>query len=103
MQELYRRVVPLYIENTWTISLHTFSLLLSFVSLMCFLANLVILEKLASHYPTKVLLSGLFFFSTLAVLLIVLTMNFNWIWLTYGLAIIPTVMTLPICITINFN
>ncbi|STX51002.1 transporter of the major facilitator superfamily (MFS) [Legionella busanensis] len=98
VQGLYR-VVPLYIEDTWTISLHTFSLLISFVSFMCFIANLLILEKLASRYPTKVLLSGLLFFSGLSILLIVLPKDFNWIWLTYGIVAIPTVMALPTCTT----
>ncbi|KTD82574.1 MFS transporter [Legionella waltersii] len=98
VQGLYR-VVPLYIEDTWDISLHTFSLLISFVSLMCFIANLLLLNKLATRFSTKVLLGGLLIVSSLSVLLIIVPDNFNWIWLTYGCAVIPTIMMLPTCTT----
>ncbi|OJY37433.1 MAG: hypothetical protein BGO90_10075 [Legionella sp. 40-6] len=98
VQGLYR-VVPLYIQDSWTISLYTFSLLISFVSLICFLSNLFILEKLSSRYPTKILLSSLLFFSSISVLLIIIPKNFNWLWLIYGIAVIPTIMTLPTCTT----
>jgi MFS family permease len=98
VQGLYR-VIPLYVEDTWNPSLHTFALLISFVSFMCFLANLLILEKLASRISTKKLLSGLLLVGGIAVMMIILPKHFNWIWLTYGIAVIPTVMALPTCTT----
>lgn len=35
----------------------------------------------------------------LLVILIPLPDHFNWIWLTFGIAVIPTVMALPTCTT----
>ncbi len=98
VQGLYR-VIPLYVQDTWHPSLHIFSVLISFVSFMCFLANLFVLGKLSSRFSTKQLLSGLLIVSGVVVLAILIPHEFNWIWLTYGLAVIPTVMALPTCTT----
>lgn len=96
VQGLYR-VVPLYVENEWKPSLHTYTFLIAFVSLLCFLANLFILGRLAKHFSTQKFLSSLLLLGGLLVILITLPNHFNWIWLTYGMAVIPTVMALPIC------
>lgn len=98
VQGLYR-VVPLYVVDEWKPPLHTYSLLISFVSFLCFLANLLILGKLAKRFTTKTLLSGLLLVGGFLVILITLPDHFNWIWLTFGIAVIPTVMALPTCTT----
>jgi predicted MFS family arabinose efflux permease len=41
----------------------------------------------------------LLIFSSIFIFLIVIPQNFHWIWLTYGLAMIPTVMALTTCTT----
>jgi predicted MFS family arabinose efflux permease len=96
VQGLYR-VVPLYVVDTWNPALHTYSLLISFVSLLCFLANLWILGKLAKQFTTQHLLSGLLWMSGLLVILITVPHHFNWIWLTFGISVIPSIMALPTC------
>ncbi len=98
VQGLYR-VVPLYVEDKWAPSLHTYSLLISYVSILCFFANLLILGKLAKHVATQTLLSALLLLGGLLVIMIIVPAHFSWIWLRYGLAVIPTVMALPTCTT----
>lgn len=93
------RVVPLYVMDNWKPSLHIYSLLISFVSLLCFLANLFLLERLAKHFSTRTFLAALLFIGGLLVIFIVVPKAFNWIWLTFGMAVIPTVMALPTCTT----
>ena len=91
------RVVPLYIVDRWHPSLHIYAILIAYVSLICFFSNLIFLGNLAKYFSPKKLLSVLLFFGGLIVIMIVIPDNFHWIWLTYGLAVIPTVMALPIC------
>jgi MFS family permease len=93
------RIVPLYVMDKWKPTLHVYALLISFVSLLCFLANLFILDKLAKRYSTKKLLGSLLVIGGILVILIIIPTHFNWIWLTYGAAVIPTVMALPTCTT----
>lgn len=96
VQGLYR-VVPLYVADTWHPPLHSYSLLISFVSLLCFLANLLFLGKLAKRFSAQKFLSGLLLLGGLFVILIIVPTDFHWIWLTFGIAVIPTVMALPTC------
>lgn len=96
VQGLYR-VVPLYVVDTWKPALRTYSLLIAFVSLLCFLANLWILGKLVKRFSTQNLLSGLLWVSGLLVIFITVPHHFNWIWLTYGVSVIPSIMALPTC------
>ncbi len=96
VQGLYR-VVPLYTVDTWHPTLLTFSILISYVSLLCFFANLVLLDRASKLFSNKSLLVSLLAIGGLLVISIVLPVNFHWIWLTYGAAVIPTVMALPIC------
>ena len=98
VQGLYR-VVPLYVVDEWDPSLHSYSLLISFVSLVCFISNLFLLGRLSKIFPTKNLLAGLLLTGGALVIMIVLPTHFNWIWLTFGVAVIPTVMALPVCTT----
>lgn len=98
VQGVYR-VTPLYLMDTWKPSLLIYSLLISYVSVLCLIANLFILGKLAHRFSTQTLLCGLLLLSGLFVILMVVPQHFNWIWLTYGLAVIPTVMALPTCTT----
>ena len=93
------RVVPLYAMDQWAPPLYIYAFLISFVSLLCFLANLFIVGKLAQRYSTKNLLAGLLITGGILVLFIVIPTHFNWIWLTFGAAVIPTVMALPTCTT----
>ncbi len=99
IQGLYR-VVPLYVVDEWQPTLHTYTFLISFVSFICFLANLFILGRLAKNFTTEKLLIGLLLAGSILVTLIIIPTHFNWIWLTYGLAVIPTVMALPTCTTL---
>lgn len=98
VQGLYR-VVPLYVVDKWQPSLLTYSLLISYVSLLCLIANLFILEKLAKRFSTQSLLKGLLLLGGLLVVLIIVPAHFSWIWLTYAVAVMPTVMALPTCTT----
>lgn len=93
------RVVPLYIQDNWNPSLHIYSLIISFVSLLCFLANLFLLKWLAQYFSTRALLAGLLILGGVLVIFIVIPKGFNWIWFTYGAGVIPTVMALPTCTT----
>ncbi len=43
------------------------------------------------------LLSSLLLLGGLLVIMIIIPKHFSWIWLVYGLAVIPTVMALPTC------
>jgi len=98
VQGLYR-VIPLYVVDEWNPALHIYTLLISFVSMLCLLANLFIMGRLAHKFTTQKLLSGLLLFGGLVVIVIVIPIHFSWIWLTYGLAVIPTVMALTTCTT----
>lgn len=93
IQGLYR-VAPIYIMDKWSPSLSTFTTLIAFVSLLCLLANLFLMGPLAKRFGTKQLLNGLLLFSGIFIISIVIPKHFHWIWLTYGLAVIPTVMAL---------
>ncbi|MCE3237195.1 MAG: tetA 2 [Gammaproteobacteria bacterium] len=95
VQGLYR-VAPMYALDTWKPSLSTYSLLIAYVSFICFIANLLLLGRLTQWFSTQKLLSGLLFIGGLLVILIALPSYFGWIWLVYGLAVIPTVMALPV-------
>ena len=86
------RVVPLYVMDEWKPSLHTYSALISFISFICFISNLSILDKLAEKFLPKALLSGLLLVGGLLVMFIVIPNQFNWFWLTFGIAVIPAVM-----------
>ncbi|MGF1742384.1 MFS transporter [Vibrio profundum] len=98
VQGLYR-VIPLYIVDSWNPTLKTFSYLIAFVSSMCFFSNIFILGPLSNRYTTKKLLAGLLLIGGAIVIFVTVPAQFNWIWLTYGLAVIPTVMALPTCTT----
>lgn len=98
VQGLYR-VAPLYIEHVWHPDLSTFTKIIAYVSLMCLLANMFLLGRLANRWQTGTLLSGLLLISGIATILIVIPHAYAWIWLTYGFAVIPTVMLLSTCTT----
>lgn len=98
VQGLYR-VIPLYVVDTWKPSLEIYAILIAFVSLLCFLTNLSLLGALSKRFSTQKLLAGLLIIGGIFVIIVVLPDHFNWIWLTYGLAVIPTVMALPTCTT----
>lgn len=98
IQGLYR-VVPLYIEDTWQPSLVLYTTIIAYVSLLCLLANLFLIGRLAAFFTTRNLLIGLLIVGGGLVIAIVLPQSFHWIWLTYGLAVIPTVMALTTCTT----
>lgn len=93
IQGLYR-VAPMYIVDTWNPSLHTYTTIISFVSLICLLANIFLTGRLSKKFKAKNLLIALLAFSAIFTLSIVTPKNFNWIWLTYGLAAIPTIIAL---------
>jgi MFS family permease len=96
VQGLYR-VVPLYLVNTWRPSLLVYSHIIAYVSFLCLLANLFFISRLAKYFSTKSLLIGLLILGAICVFSIIIPKQFHWIWLTYGLAVIPTVMTLTTC------
>ncbi len=98
VQGLYR-VVPLFVVDTWKPTVFIYSLLISFVSLLCLFANLFFLKKLAERFSTTRLLGALLIIGGILVVSIVLPNHFKWIWILYGLAVIPTVMALPTCTT----
>ena len=91
------RVAPIYVVDTWHPALHIYTLLISFVSVLCLLANLLLIGRLAKKFTTQKLLFGLLLFSSLFIIIMIIPEHFSWIWLTYGLAVIPTVMALTTC------
>ena len=93
IQGLYR-MAPVFIQNKWQPSLHIFTSVISFVSLMCLIANMFLLGFLAKRFKTKNLLLSLLIFSAVFTISIIIPKQFHWIWLTYGLAALPTVMAL---------
>jgi predicted MFS family arabinose efflux permease len=93
------RIVPLYIMDQWRPSLHLYALVISFVSAICFLTNLFLLDKISKHFSTQKFLSALLLLGGILVLTVIIPRHFHWIWLTFGLAVIPTVMALPTCTT----
>lgn len=62
-----------------------FTCVISFVSLMYLITN---------KFKTKSLLMALLIFSAVFTISIIIPKQFHWIWLTYGLAALPTVMAL---------
>ncbi|MCF6807890.1 MFS transporter [Thiotrichales bacterium 19S9-12] len=98
VQGLYR-VAPIYVIDKWQPDLNIYTLLIAFVSALCFFANLFLMGKLSKKFSTEPLLIGLLIFSGIFIISIIIPNNFNWIWLTYGLAVIPTVMALTACTT----
>ncbi|MDQ5920929.1 MAG: transporter, family, multidrug resistance protein [Pseudomonadota bacterium] len=93
------RVVPLFVEDNWHPSLSLYSTIIAYVSLLCCLANLFIIGQLAKRLTNQKLLAALLIIGGLLVILIPVPQKFYWIWLTYGAAVIPTVMALPTCTT----
>ncbi len=102
VQGLYR-VSPLYVENEWKPSLQIFTILMAYVSTLCFLANLFIMGPLSKRFSTEKLLSALLLFGGISAIVIVIPDSFSWIWLTYGIAVMPTVMLLTVCTTLLSN
>ncbi|MCF6767844.1 MFS transporter [Thiotrichales bacterium 19S11-10] len=98
VQGLYR-VAPIYVVDKWQPDLNTYTLLIAYVSGLCFMANLFLMGKLSKKFSTEALLIGLLIFSGIFIISIIIPNNFSWIWLTYGLAVIPTVMALTACTT----
>jgi MFS family permease len=98
IQGLYR-VTPIYLVGKWHPSVHLYTLLISFVSTLCLVANTFILGRLAKKFATPKLLIGLLVFSAVFIFSIIIPKNFSWIWLTYGLAVMPTVMALATATT----
>ena len=98
VQGLYR-VVPLYLEDTWKPSLLLYTYIIAYVSFICLLANLFLIGRLARWFATRKLLIGLLVIGAVFIVSIVIPQQFHWIWLTYGLAVIPTVMALTTCTT----
>ena len=95
VQGLYR-IMPIYIVNTWHPTVVTYTLIIAYVSSLCLIANFFFTSRLAKSFTAHKLLIALNLFGGIAVLLIVLPENFSSIWITYGFAVIPTVMTLAI-------
>lgn len=98
VQGLYR-VVPLYVVDRWSPSLHLYACLIFFVSVLCFIANTFVLNHLAKRFTTETLLSVLLLLGACLVVLIVVPAHLHAIWFTFGAAVIPTIMALPLCTT----
>ena len=98
VQGLYR-VVPLYIEDTWKPSLLLYTYIIAYVSFLCLLKKLFLIGRLARWFATRKLLVGLLIVGAVLIISIIIPNQFHWIWLTYGLAVIPTVMALTTCTT----
>jgi DHA1 family tetracycline resistance protein-like MFS transporter len=93
IQGLYR-VVPMYVQDVWHPTIQVFTGLISFVSFLCLLANLFLIGPLAKRFSTKALLISFLVFSGVFVFTIIIPKTFSWIWLTFGLAALPTVIAL---------
>ncbi len=78
---------------------HTFTLLIAYVSTLCPVANVFVMGWAAKKFKTQQLLRGLPLFTGISTIVIVIPHHFSWIWLTYGIAAIPTVMLLTTCTT----
>lgn len=93
------RMVPLYVMEQWHPSLHLYSILIAYVSTICFLITLFVSNRLAKKFQTQKFLSTALIIGGIMTLIIIFPKELHWIWLTYGLAVIPTIMTLPACTT----
>lgn len=98
VQGLYR-VVPLYVEHQWSPDLKSFTSLISFVSFLCLVANAGVMGYLARQFKTKSLLGYLLLMSGVVTIVILIPKHYAWIWFTYGLMTLPTVMLLTTCTT----
>ncbi|MBY0377899.1 MAG: MFS transporter [Gammaproteobacteria bacterium] len=98
VQGLYR-VVPLYVQHQWAPNLQTFTTLISFVSFLCLMANIFMMGRLASRFPTQQLLAYLLIFSGITAIMVVIPSHYSWIWFVYGLMVLPTVLLLTTCTT----
>jgi len=58
---------------------------------------------LSKRFSTEKLLSALLLFGGISAIVIVIPDSFSWIWLTYGIAVMPTVMLLTVCTTLLSN
>lgn len=96
VQGLYR-IIPLYVVDRWHPSLQQYSLIIAVSSIICFMTNLLILDKLTMRLQLKSLLKILLSLGGVLVFIILIPSNFNSIWFTFGAAVIPTVMALPVC------
>ena len=65
--------------------------------MLCLIANLFITGWLAKRWPTQKLLSVLLLCGGLLAIIIVIPVHFSWIWFTFGVAVIPTVIALTTC------
>ena len=95
VQGLYR-VMPIYIFNTWHVTMTTYTFIIAYVSLICLLSNLLLTGRLAARFSSRSLLIGLALCGGSAIILMVIPHAFKFIWLTYGLAVIPTVIILAV-------
>lgn len=91
------RVVPLYVVDEWKPSLHVYALLISWVSFMCFIANLLILGKLVERFSIQKLLSVLLLVSGVGVVSIILPSSLFGMSVLWSLSLIIAIMTLPTC------
>ena len=98
VQGLYR-VVPLYIVDTWHPTLMLYTYIIAYVSVLCLLANIFLIGPLTKYFSIKNLLALLLVSGAIFIFSIIIAPHLHWIWLTYGLAVIPTVMALTTCTT----
>lgn len=93
------RVVSMYMIDEWHTPVHMVSIMISYISFVCMLANLFLMAPLTARFPLKKLLMYLTAIGGLSILSIVIPKNFNWLWLTFGFTMIPTVLALSVCAT----
>lgn len=98
IQGVYR-IAPLYFVDVWKPSIRVYTYLIAFVSILCLLANLLLLKRLTKYFSTEKLLSILLITGGILVILLVAYQQIIWFWILFGLAVIPTVMILPTCTT----
>ncbi len=91
------RMVPLYIVDKWHPSLLTYSLLIYSVAYVCFLTTSFILGRIVTRFSLPKLLSSLLLIGGILILSLVIPYDFRQVWVIYVIAMIPIVMTIPIC------
>jgi predicted MFS family arabinose efflux permease len=91
------RVIGMYIVDSWHPSLMLYTYIIAFVSVMCLFANMFIVGKISKRFSTKNVLIGLLLAGAATMISIIIPHKFHWIWLTYGIAVMPTVMLLTTC------
>ncbi len=93
------RLIPIYQIDRWHVGVHIVTLFIAYISTICLVANLFFTGPLTKRFALQPLLIGLTAIGGITICTIVIPHQFHWIWLSAGLAVIPTVIAISVCTT----